>query len=174
MKKQKVIDGGISILFCILFFVVFMPIMAEISVFFRYQNTGRIFLEIDGNQETLNNIDITFKINNDLVEQGKIENGKFRFRQGEYGGNTCNFIIPAEYYGGQTDIVFKAEYISADELNINDFNIMISIKTGDEVQVYANGFVKAKGSAEEPYYFRTISKEVTAKDNVIGLTASGI
>jgi len=175
MKKQRIIDYGVIILSCVLLFLVLMPHIMAISSFFRYQNTGRIYLEIDGSEVILNNIDIAFNLDDDSVEAGKITNGKFKFWKGDYGSNTCNFKIPAELYRGHTDIFFEAEYVNVDieDWNINDFNINISITTGDEIRVYANGFVKAKRD-KDPYYFIPISKEITEKDNIIRLYASNI
>jgi len=170
VKKEKIINLGVSILFCVLLFIILLPTIAKISCFFRYQNTGRILLKIDGNETTLNNTDITFKLNEDLIEKRKITNGEFKFWKGEYGSNTCNFKIPAELYEGQTDIIFEVEYIGGNNWNINDFNINISITTVNGIKVYANGFVKTK-SYMDPYDFGPVSKEITEKDNIIRLYA---
>jgi len=170
VKKQRIIDYGVIILSCVLLFLILMPHIVKISSFFRYQNTGKIHLEIEGDEVTLNNIDITFNLDENSVEKGKITNGKFKFWKGDYGSNTCNLKIPAELYEGQTDIIFEVEYFSGNKWNINDFNINISITTINGIKVYANGFVKTK-SYKDPYDFGAVSKEITEKDNIIRLYA---
>jgi len=173
MKKGRFIGCGIGILFCVLIFLVFKPIILRYSSVFRYQNTGKISLEIDGNETTLNNVGITFSIDDDLVGKGKIKNGKFKFWRGNYGANICKFKIPAELYEGQTDIFFEVRYFSGNCWEINDFNINLSITTDDGIKVYADGFVKIEGD-RELYNFEALSKEITEKDNIINLYASGI
>lgn len=172
MKKQRIINYGILILSCMFFYIAFRPAIREFSCLFRYQNTGRIHLEIDGNEEILNNIDIDLILDEESVETKKITKGKFKFWEGDC-GSTLDFKIPAELYEGQTDISFEVDFISGDHGAINDFNINISITTGDEIKVYANGFVKNNGH-KDPYDFEAVSKEITEKNNIIKLYASNI
>lgn len=172
MKKGRRIVCCISVLLCVWFSIAHMPVIVQVSRFLRYQNIGRISLEIDGNETALNNIDITLNLN-EVVKKGKIRNGKFKFWNGVKGHNTCKFKIPAKIYGGQTDIFFEADYISVYDGNINNFNIDISIITDDGIRVYATGVIKIESYIEPyEYDFEAVSKEITEKDNVIKLILS--
>jgi hypothetical protein len=143
------------------------------SKFFRSHTTGEIKLKINGDEITLDNVDITLKINENSEINSSINNGRFRFLKGDKGSNMCIFRIPAELFNGKEDVICHAEYISSNNWHINDFHINIAIVTSGDIKIYANGFVKTK-SEKEPCAFNEISKLISENDSTIMLYASGI
>ena len=172
MKKVLIIISCAFIIFCLVFALILDG--GENSIPSRlswYHNKEIINLAVDGQKVVLDNIDIV--LSSDGCEaKGKIRNGKFKFKQGDYGNNVCIFIIPAELYSGQIDIIVKADYWSYCSWDVNDFNINISIATTSGVSVYADGFVKTK-SEKAAGYFKAVAKEISDGNNMIEIFALG-
>ena len=94
----------------------------------RYHNLGEITLSVDGEEVSLDGIEITLRAY-DWKQTERITNGNFRFRPGEYGENTIEFTIPAAMYGGKRDIPVTIEYINFNNWHVNHYQMTIAIDT---------------------------------------------
>ena len=154
--------------------IFFTPIAGSRSIYtylFRYSDTGNIILTVNGENVALDNTKATYSPdwNDDGERTSKISDNKYKFRPGDYGRRTIYFTIPADAYGGDTDIICQIKYF-ANSGNVNCLDINIQIATTDDGSVYVNGSIQAQA---DPLNFNTVSKEISEKDNLIIFDAPG-
>jgi len=99
----------------------------------QHQNYGTVsvtaWFRPDDGEIVLNDCDIVLHCGKRNV-RGKINDGKFYFRQGCKGAATLEFAIPAALYGGETNLPVVIEFDSNKITSVNDISVWISLYEG--------------------------------------------
>jgi len=100
----------------------------------RYHNLGEITFSVDGEEASLDGIEITLRTF-DRAHAQCIKNGAFKFRQGEHGQDILEFTIPAALFGGEWDIPVTIEYFNYNSWHVNHYRIAIAVDTQEGTAV---------------------------------------